>query len=182
MVKINIELISLSTRKKLRQACLTNAKRHLKDANELFKQQKFGPSTFSAITAYEECLKVGLLNSLAQGILTTEQFNKFWGNHSLKFLSDHATIRFSEIKDKKIHQEFVLPNKGSHINTIVEDIIRRREKSLYVDLQNSKLSTPENMNPAIAIEEINRAYQAIENEKFLTLLSKKLKKAFVKKR
>src|SRR5258708_29402598 len=116
MEKINIETISLITRKKLRQACLQNAKDFLKHAKKQFKSQNFNLATFFAITSYEECLKVGLLNSFEQKTITAKQFDMFWGSHTSKLLSDHAIIKFSEIKDEKIQQEYALPNLSSHIS------------------------------------------------------------------
>jgi hypothetical protein len=60
----------------------------------------------------------------------------------------------------------------------VKEILEKRESSLYVDFKNSKLNVPSKQNPAVATEEINRAWRSIQDEETSENFELEIKKKF----
>ncbi len=178
MSKTDISAASKKQRNAIKRACIENAKWLLMEANENFRRQNFGLSAFLAITAYEESLKFSLLNSNASKVLSDTEFNRIASSHVPKLLSKHAVIAFYT-DGKKIKQEYTLPKKIGSLEKEINEIVNKRERSLYVDFKNSKLNIPTSMNASDAMEEINRANRSIEDEtaseQLFLLLEKRVK-------
>lgn len=174
--KTTIENATQSTKKAIKKACIENAKFLLKQAEIQFKSQNFNLAIFFAITAYEESLKFSLFNPLESKLLTPQEFNEIWSSHNLKLLSKHSTVMLSVDDNKKVYSKYIIPKKSDYFNNEIKDIVKKREKSLYVDFDNTKLNVPNKMNLADAVEEINRAQRSILNELSFDHFSKQLKK------
>lgn len=159
MAKSDISNTTKQFREEVKEACLENSKSLLLHAREQLLKGSYGLSTFLAITAYEESLKYGLLQAYESKLLTSDEYNNFSSFHLNKLLSQYSFIEIS-VQNNKLHQKYTLPGSSIY-RTMVSNIIDRREKSLYVDFQNGKLSNPKDASIAFATEEINRAYKSI---------------------
>ena len=177
MTKSDIRGANKKQRNEIKSACIENAKWLLLQAREQFRVGNYNLSTFLAITSYEESLKYGLLNSRQSKLLSDKEYNNITSCHIDKLLSKYAFIQIL-VDDKKIKQKYTLPKKSEYFKKIANEIKEKREKALYVDFKDSKLNIPTRMNPADAMEEINRAYKSIATEtsfeNFTRMLKKKL--------
>lgn len=176
MTKSDIIGTSLKQRNEIKKSCLENAKRLLSQAETQFNAGNYNLSTFLAITAYEESLKYGLLNSHQFKLISDEELNNLLSHHNEKLLSKYAVIQMS-LEGEKVEQKYILPKKSEYFTKIVHEILTKREKALYVDYKDSTLNIPTKMNPTDATEEMNRAYRSIQSETAMELLNKRINKS-----
>ncbi len=176
MTKSDIKDTSTKQRNEIKKACLENARWLLKQAETQFSAGNYNLSTFLAITAYEESLKYGLLNFHQFKLISDEELNNLLSHHNEKLLSKYAVIQMS-LEGEKVEQKYILPKKSEYFTKIVQGIITKRGKALYVDYKDSTLNIPTKMSPSDATEEMNRAYKSIQNETVMELLDKRAKKS-----
>ncbi len=158
----------------LREACLDNSKDLLDEALDLFKARKYSRATLLAITSYEESLKAALILSFENGNLNESQFKKIYYKHELKLLSRYARVDiYEELKSGKITTELTTPVERAKD---VEEMIKLRNQSLYVDFSNNKITTPKEITIHVANKFIKIAKVKLDWELMVSKLFEMLKK------
>lgn len=154
----------------LREACLSNAKRLLREADRMLKRKKYAWATFLAITSFEESMKLSLLNLFEAGYLSEKKFNNYWQIHEYKLRSKDARIRFEFDVNNGKKPKLVLGSKHE-----AKEVIKTRNSCLYVGYQDNLVHEPKEVGIAIAVQYINDAVTGWRSAKLTEELSRRIK-------
>ncbi len=165
----------ISAPQKVKNACILNAKKLLKESYRMFKRKKWSFACFLAITSLEESQKLKLVYAYQTKSINEKILLKYWLDHKSKI----KTINSFFVVDKDSTMELYLPE-----NSTVSDIIADRNNCLYVGVNEGNITEPKSIGPVKAIQYINEANrelnEAISDKLLLLALKKHFKKIRVK--